>query len=347
MKKYRIAVIGCGLVAFKLWVPYTLKRDDTEIVALMDIYPEKAEQLKREFNLNCGIYTDVRQAITESGANLVYDLTYVTTHHSVVIPALELGCNVFGEKPMAMSLDESMDMVLKAKETGKVYSVMQNRRYTAQARAILDALKSGMIGDIGFVNADIFVGEDLASIRNQMENPMLQDNAIHTFDQVRFFTGQRPSSIYCHAFNPKGSKYAGNAAGVCIFELTNDMVFAYRCLMGADGFRTSWESSWRIVGSEGTIVWDGFGNAWCEYVVGRANSHRETKKVELIPTWTGQEQHFGCLDEMFDALNSGRKSETDCTDNIWSISMVYSSVLSTKEKRLVKIEDKGGYPIFV
>lgn len=334
-------------MARKFWVGYALERKDVEIAALVDINRNNAEKIKEEFNLKCGIYTDIREAIKESEANLVFDLTFVTNHRSIVVNSLECGCDVFGEKPMAMTLEESMDMVLKAKDKEKSYFVMQNRRYTAQARTIRDAISSGLIGDIGFVCADIFVSADLTSVRNQLENPMLQDNAIHTFDQARFFTGVNPVSAYCHAFNPKGSKYIGNAAGVCIFEMSDGSLFAFRCLMGAEGFHTSWESSWRIVGSKGTIMWDGTGNVYCECISNEKEvTGSDTTRFELKNIWGGREGHLGCLDDMFTALDQGRKAETDCTDNIWSMSMVYASLLSTGEQRKVYILDKDGYPSF-
>ena len=44
--------------------------------------------------------------------------------------------------------------------------------------------------------------------------------------------------------------------------------------------------------------------------------------------WSGKDGHFGCLDEMFAALIEDRKAETDCTDNIHSVSMVYKAIES-------------------
>jgi predicted dehydrogenase len=126
----------------------------------------------------------------------------VTVHSQIVIEALEAGCHVFGEKPMTLTREEALEMVKATDRTGKVYNVMQNRRYQKPVRALKELVDFGLLGDIWTINADIFVGEDLASIRNSLEFPMLQDNAIHTFDQARFITGQDPLSVYCHSYNP-------------------------------------------------------------------------------------------------------------------------------------------------
>ena len=63
MKKYRIAVAGCGHMARKFWVGYALERKDVEIAALVDINRNNAEKIKEEFNLKCGIYTDIRKQL--------------------------------------------------------------------------------------------------------------------------------------------------------------------------------------------------------------------------------------------------------------------------------------------
>jgi len=52
-------------------------------------------------------------------------------------------------------------------------------------------------------------------------------------------------------------------------------------------------------------------------------------------TYTGQDGHFGCLDEMFASLIEDRKAETDCTDNIHSVSMVYKAIESARTGKKV------------
>jgi hypothetical protein len=55
------------------------------------------------------------------------------------------------------------------------------------------------------------------------------------------------------------------------------------------------------------------------------------KRVEAPYTWDGREGHEGCLDEMFNALLQERKAETDCSDNIKSMSMVFGALESAKK----------------
>ncbi|MGI6704742.1 MAG: Gfo/Idh/MocA family protein [Clostridia bacterium] len=339
MKRFRIALAGCGSMANQ-WVAYALTRDDAEIVALIDIVEENAKAMAERHGLSCGIYSDLAEGIRQSGANLVFDVTVPDAHMQIVTTALKMGCDVLGEKPMASSMDEAREMVRTAEETGKSYAVMQNRRYLKQIRALRDFIVSGAIGQPGFINADFFLGPHFGGFRDVMDSPLILDMAIHTFDQARFITGADPVSVYCHEFNPAGSWYKGNASAVCIFEFSDGSVFCYRGSWCAEGAQTSWESSWRITGSKGTALWDGTNPPYGEVVVPSDEKRfiNEYRRLDAALNWKGQEGHFGCFDEMFQALLEGRRAETDCRDNIKSMAMVFGALESARTGRKVSLK---------
>ncbi|MCS7463288.1 Gfo/Idh/MocA family oxidoreductase [Paenibacillus doosanensis] len=340
MSTFRIAVIGCGSMS-KAWIEHSLQREDSQIVAMVDIRKESAAAMAERYGIRCGIYDDVRQAITETGANLVFDVTIPESHFAVTSAALELGCDVFGEKPMTTSMEQARRLVALAEREGRTYAVMQNRRYLPQIRAFRDVIAHSGIGEIGFVNADFFLGPHFGGFRDAMDSPLLLDMAIHTFDQARFITGKDPVSVYCHEFNPAGSWYAGNAAAICIFEYADGGVFCYRGSWCAEGSPTSWEAQWRVNGSRGTAIWDGATAPIAEVLLtaeeqaGAGGSR--FRRVEAELSWNGRSGHAGCLDEMFAALVEGRRPETYCTDNIKSMAMVYGALESAKEGRKVKL----------
>lgn len=334
---HKVVVAGCGGMA-RTWIEYAMKRSDCEIVAFVDIFEDNAKRYQQEFGVG-RTFTDVRTAIRETGANLLFDITIPDSHYEVVTTALELGCDVFGEKPMAHSLEAARAMIDAAERAGKTYSVMQNRRYIKNIRAFRDAIVSGAVGNPGFICADFFLGPHFGGFRDLMDSPLILDMAIHTFDQARLITGKDPVAVYCHEFNPEGSWYKGNASAVCIFEYADGSVFNYRGSWCAEGYPTSWEASWRIVGSKGTALWDGTNAPVYETVApseenGFTNKHQ---RFTAETSWNGNEYHHGCLDEMFAALNEGRPAETDCRDNIKSVAMVYGAIESARTGKKVQL----------
>jgi predicted dehydrogenase len=339
MSKHQIVIVGCGGMA-KVWVDYVLKREDCSIVALVDIKKEFAQAMADLYNLTCGIYTDLEQAIGETGANLVLDITIPASHFQVATTALRQGCNVFGEKPMAATMAEARELVQQVEQAGASLSVMQNRRYDANIRALRELIQAGTIGRVGYVGADFFLGPHFGGFRDAMESPLILDMAIHTFDQARLITGADPVSVYCQEFNPPGSWYAGNASAICIYEMSDGTVFCYRGSWCAEGAPTSWEASWRVTGETGSAIWDGASAPYAEIVAGGDQAGkflREHTRIDAEVNWQGRSGHAGCLDEMFAALEQGRPAETDCRDNIKSMAMVLGAIDSAKSGQKVDL----------
>ncbi len=341
MSKHRIVVAGCGAMA-NVWVREALARENAAIVGLVDIKPDNARAMAERHGLECGLYTDVKEAIEAEGANLVFDATIPASHYAICSASLEAGADVFSEKPMAESMEEARKLVDLADRTGRSYAVMQNRRYNANIRALQQMVQGGRIGRVGYIGADFFIGAHFGGFRDAMDSPLILDMAIHTFDQARMITGADPVSVYCHEYNPPGSWYAGNAAAICLFEMSDGSVFSYRGSWCAEGMPTSWEAYWRVTGDKGTAVWDGHGAPFAEIVAPGDQTGkfiRDYERVEASLDWQGRSGHEGCLDEMFAALEAGRPAETDCRDNIKSMAMVHGAIDSAKAGRKLDLRE--------
>ncbi|MGF7050584.1 putative dehydrogenase [Paenibacillus sp. DS2015] len=338
-KTFKLVQVGCGNMA-KRWVKYAMTRSDIEIVALVDINISAAESMAKELGIDCLCCVDMEQAIRTTGADLVFDVTIPEVHKRIVMKAVELGCDVLGEKPMAASLEDAIEMEQFVKVHNKNYSVMQNRRFTKQIREARGMIDQGIIGGPGQTTVDFFLGPHFGGFRDVMNNPLLLDMAIHTFDQARFLLQADPISVYCHEFNPSYSWYGGKASAVCIFELSDGSVFSYNGSWCAEGAPTSWHGSWRIIGSKGTLIWDGENDPYCSVVQGELGSASRMHQMEHVAPasiWTGKEGHDACFDEMLAALKEGHKSETDCSDNLMSMAMVFAAMESAKRGEKIPI----------
>lgn len=323
----------------KKWAQYAKARTDVSIVGLVDIKKENAERFAADQGISAPAFTDIEDALSATKADIVFDITIPEAHKNIALAAFKHGAHVFGEKPMAASIADAKKMVAAAQRAGKMYAVMQNRRFLKNIRAFRELISSGSIGDIGLVAADFFIGAHFDGFRDAMASPLVLDMAIHTFDQARFIAGSDPVSVHCHEFNPKGSWYAGNAAAVATFEFENGIVFSYRGSWCAEGCNTSWEADWRVTGSKGSAMWLKTGAPFAEAVAPDAAPKftRDVVRIEAPFTWQGREGHDGCLDEMFAALAERRKAETDCADNIKSVAMVFAAIESAKKGRSIKI----------
>ncbi len=336
MKKYKTLVVGCGAISGE-WFPVLRDREDCILIGAADIVPEAARNRIASYGIECPVYGDFDSAMAAGKPDIVVDLTFATCHHDITVKALRAGCDVFGEKPMAMTRAEAQDMLAAVRETGRVYNVMQNRRFLAGIRGMREAVRSGLLGDIWMTCCEIYVNADLASIRNTLPYPMLQDQAIHSFDSARFILGADAKNVYAHSYNPPGSHYNGDSSGACIFEMTDGSTLVYNAVMDTNCFKTAWHSQWRVIGSKGTAMWNGFDEKAHAEIIQPDGTHVLTD-LEPEKGWKGIPWHAGVIDEMFSDLKAGRESESSCFYNYGSMAMEFSALESIKQKGKVNVE---------
>jgi len=244
-----------------------------------------------------------------------------------------------GEKPLADSMESARKMVAAAQEAGKVFAVMQNRRYDARIRRLRHFLASGAIGPITTVHCDFFIGAHFGGFRDHMRHVLLMDMAIHTFDAARFITGADPLAVYCKEWNPSGSWYDDDASAVAIFDMTDGIVYTYRGSWCAEGLNTTWESDWRIIGEKGSVRWNGADLFQAQVVVKTGSFFSELQDVELPPYDAGNkvDGHAGAIRDFVHCIRTGETPETICTDNIKSLAMVFGAIESAQLGRPVSI----------
>ncbi len=337
--KVRVVLVGCGGIA-GVWLGTEAVKKRVDVVGLVDVNPKAAAQRAEAFELPDAVTgADLPSVLKQVQPDAVFDCTIPEAHCYVTLTALRHGCHVLGEKPMADSMANARRMVRAAEKAGKVYAVMQNRRYQPDIRRLRRFLDSGAIGNITTVQSNFFIGAHFGGFRDEMEHVLLLDMAIHSFDQARLITGQDAEAVYCHEWNPAGSWYRHGASAVATFEMTNDVVYTYQGSWCSEGLNTSWECDWRIVGEKGSVTWDGGATLRCQVVRGgRGLVHTQCERG--VPKGCPKRLtggHGGCIAEFIRCLSNGEEPETVCTDNIKSLAMVHASVQSADLKRRVKV----------
>ena len=334
----RVVQVGCGSMA-QGWIERTLKKPRLQLAGLVDIRRESAEKTASKYGLPPSIvYGSLKEALAGASPHAVFDITVPTAHYDVTLQALKAGCHVLGEKPLSDNLRHARQMCASSRKARRLYMVTQNRRHLPHMVAMTRAIKAKAIGALSSLDADFYIGAHFGGFRDLMAHVLILDMAIHTFDQARMLSGCDPKAVYCHEYNPKGSWYKGDAGAVCIFEMTNGVLFTYRGSWAAEGFNTSWESAWRMTGSEGTIVWDGRGDPKGQIVQGKDGFQREMKELQIPAVTLEHAGHEGILDEFIQALRSGVPPQTVCHDNIKSLAMCLAAVESAKKQKRVLVK---------
>ncbi len=336
MNKIRAILVGCGSIS-NAWLDAIKGFGDVEVVALADINIDTAEAVKLKYGLSAACFDDTRKALESAAADVVFDCTVPSAHSEITHLALKYNCNVLGEKPISDDIKTARGMAAAAEKSGLVYAVIQNRRYDANIITYRDALQSGEIGELTALNADFYIGAHFGGFRDEMDDVLLADMAIHTFDQARFISGCDPVAVYCRQWNPKGSWYKGCASAVAVFEMTGGVVFTYRGSWCAEGMNTSWESQWRAIGTKGSVLWDGGEGIKGESVCEDSGFIRKQKPLEIRRCEIEHKGHAGVIREFLDCLKIGKTPQTVCSDNIKSFAMVCAAIESGRTGRRVEV----------
>ena len=335
MARERTVLVGAGGIS-GAWFPPLIK-EKTDLVGVVDVNLDNARNRAAEFELDCEIGTDLKAMLKRTRPDFVVDCTTPDAHCSVTCAALRAGCHVVGEKPMASSMPEARRMVRTSEQTGRMYMVSQSRRWNARHEVVLKVVAGGKIGRVTTINCDFYIGAHFGGFRAEMESPLILDMAIHHFDLARFMTGSDPVAVYAKEFNPRGSWYKGDVAASCIFEMTDGVIFTYRGNWCAEGFGTSWNGDWRIIGDRGTLLYEHDQAPVAQAVAGKTGLTRRQRDVKTPKGTLKYGGMHGALREMLRFLRTGATPQTECHDNIKSLAMVFGAMESARKRRRVEL----------
>ncbi|WP_078548368.1 Gfo/Idh/MocA family protein [Litchfieldia alkalitelluris] len=151
-----VAIIGSGAIAATHIKGYLDLNQDCEIVAICDIYSEKAKSRAEEFNLNADIYNDYTSLLSRNDIDLVSVCTPPYTHAEIAVNFLDHGKHVLVEKPMAASLEECDAMNDAAERNNKILSVIAQNRFTNPMMKLKGVLDTKLMGPIVHTQVDSF-----------------------------------------------------------------------------------------------------------------------------------------------------------------------------------------------
>lgn len=312
--------------------------DQAQIAGWVDLQPDRAAQAALDLGLGeLWIGDDLERTLVELRPDFVVDVTVPEAHRAVTLRALAAGVPVLGEKPMATSMDDAREMVAAAERAGLLYMVSQSRRYDPGIQAFRKLI-ADELGALGILNADFYIGAHFGGFRDEMDQPLLLDMAIHTVDAARYLSNADPVAVYCESFNPPWSWYRGDSSATALFEMSNGLRFTYRGSWCSDGRHTSWESEWRAVGERGSATWDGQSAPVADIVTHDSGFHRPTEQRSIVPDESIERGIAGSLRDFLHALATGAPPMGECHDNIKSVAMIFAAVESAATGRRVRIQ---------
>ncbi len=151
-KTIRVGVIGTGGIATAQHIPGYQALEGVEIAALCDVVPGRAAAVA-EGVPGARPYVDYREMLAKESLDAVSVTTPNFAHRDATIAALQAGCHVLCEKPIAMNLAQGREMVAAARKAGKLLQVGLHMRFETESQTLRRHVMAGDLGEIYYGEA--------------------------------------------------------------------------------------------------------------------------------------------------------------------------------------------------
>jgi len=142
----RVGVIGCGGVSGRHIAPIR-RLTGVEIVGVADIDEERAREIAHRFGIRY-VYRDAAAMLRERPPDVVHVLTPPQSHKEMSIQAMEAGCHVFVEKPMALNVKEADEMIAASRHHRVTLGICHNHLFNPAVMEAKELVTRGAIGKV-------------------------------------------------------------------------------------------------------------------------------------------------------------------------------------------------------
>lgn len=195
-KKLNVGVVGLGRLG-NLYARYFLGQiANANLVAVSDILEPVAEAFAHDHNI-AKCYVDYHDLINDKDVNAVVIVTPTSNHKDVSIAAAQVGKPVFCEKPLSISMDDSLAIKEAIDRTGIFFHLGFMRRFDKGYAAAKRKIDDDVIG-----TPIVFKSTSRDPFRPSLEyldpahsGGLLTDCGIHDMDLARWLVGE-VASVY-------------------------------------------------------------------------------------------------------------------------------------------------------
>ena len=207
---FKLGIFGFGGIAKFHYNLIKEKIPQITIKGAYDINPEKNAKIEEH---GLYVYPDAEALLNDSEIDLVLVSTPNNFHKEYAIRAMRAGKHVLCEKPCMLSSEDLEEVLAVAKETGKIFTVHQNRRWDRDYLLIKRVLEEGTIGKPFFIESRVNGARGVPGdwrCAKEAGGGMMYDWGVHLIDQILQLFDCPITELYCQMFNLKYAEVDDN-----------------------------------------------------------------------------------------------------------------------------------------
>lgn len=275
--KHTLGIIGFGGMG-RAHFDCLKNFDRVQVKGVFDLDPA-AQQVARDRGLIA--YESKEALLADPEIDMVLISTTNEAHKPLLIEAMRAGKNVISEKPVTISSEELLDVMAVAEETGKVFTIDQNRRTNRDFVLMRRKVEEGAIGKPYVIESRVEGSRGVPRgwrTLKELGGGMMLDWGVHLIDQLMYMIPEKVTEVYCKIYNVKYHEVDDNFHLMMTFESGLTAIVE----VGTNHYIT--HPRWYVMGENGTIQ---INNWECEGKIVRSKYPEDEWEEDIFMTAAG------------------------------------------------------------
>ncbi|CDQ38469.1 Gfo/Idh/MocA family protein [Virgibacillus salexigens] len=341
MASLRVAIIGCGSIAKHRHLLEYQANSKVDIVAVCDKVEERVNETARRYQVKA--YTDYQAMLAKEELDAVSVCLPNYLHAPVSIAALETGCHVLCEKPMATSIQEAEAMITATKKRGKKLMIGHNQRFVPSHQKAREMIANGELGKIySFRTAFGHGGPEGWSIDGKNSWFFKKDEAfigsmgdlgVHKADLIRFLLGEEISEVAAFVESNAKTDTDVDDNAVCMLKTESGIIGT---LAASWAYVSKEDNATRIYGEKGILRLED--DSTYSFIVHHADGN--VTNIDLGGIQSNEEDGqttTHVIDHFVDSILNDIEPLVNGEEGLKSLQVILAALESSQTKTITKI----------
>lgn len=250
---YKFAIIGCGRIAQRHAA--NIQAAGATLLAACDINSAILASFTGQFG--CAGYSSISALLKTEKPDVVVICTPNGLHAAHSISALEAGFHVLCEKPMAISTEQSWQMLNAAEKSGCRLFVVKQNRYNPPVAAVRKLIDEHKLGQIHSFQVNCFWNRPEAYYSDEWHGTISLDGGIlftqfsHFIDLLYWFLGDVAEVIGFRENFLHQKTIEFEDTGTCLLKMASGAIGSIQYTINS--FNQNMEGSISLFGEKGTV----------------------------------------------------------------------------------------------
>jgi predicted dehydrogenase len=344
-RDYKIGCIGAGMIMAECHLA-AYKDARFPVVTIASRTKANADKVAKRWGIP-KVHTTPENLIRDETIEIL-DIAYPPDQQPALIKlALEQKHikAVLAQKPLALSVNDAVELRDAAAKSGKILSVNQNMRYDQSMRVLKQIIESSALGDIVFAEIDMHAIPHWQGFLEDYDRLTLSNMSVHHLDVLRFLFGD-PDEITTLTRQDPRTKFK-HSDGITVSTLrfpSGVLALSVEDVWSGPrqgGYKDDQQINWRVEGTagvaKGTIGWPTGAASTLSYA-----STKTTGGDWVTPTWDSMwfpHAFIGVMEQLQHAVKSGEPPALSVADNVKTMALVEAGYRSIDQGRTIKLSE--------